>query len=43
MAALDYSRQELEKFCKGDKYMEAFKKEVERLNDDAEFRESLSE
>lgn len=25
VAALDYSRQELEKFCKGDKYMEAFK------------------
>ena len=37
IAALDAEKEELNKICKGDEYMELFKKEVKRLNENQKF------
>ena len=42
IAALDYNKEEINKYCKEDKYMDKFKKEVDKLNADIEFTEFLS-
>ena len=42
IAALDFEQKDLEKYCKGDEYMERFEKEVNKLNTDIEFTEFLS-
>ena len=42
IAALDFEIGDIEKYCKGDEYMEKFKKEVSKLNADIEFTEFLS-
>ena len=42
IAILNSNNRELEKLCKGDKYMEKFKEEVERLNEDSTFTGFLS-
>ena len=42
IAALDFDKDELEKYCKGDEYIEKFENELTRLNEDIEFTEFLT-
>ena len=42
LAILDFDKEELEKVGSGDKYMTEFKKKIENLNDNREYKEFLS-
>ena len=42
LAILDFNKEELEKVGSGDKYMTEFKKKIETLNDNKEYKEFLS-
>ena len=42
LAILDFNKEELEKVGSGDKYMTEFKKKIETLNDNSEYKEFLS-
>ena len=42
LAILDFNKEELKKIGKGDKYMSEFKKKIESLNDNREYKEFLT-
>ena len=42
LAILDFNKEELEKVGSGDRYMTEFKKRIESLNDNREYKEFLS-